>query len=470
MFSLKIKDIEIKYDANCNSELLHVTDMIRNNYQLFLRLIDNSEFEAFSLIPTTDEKVMYIEDFDELFYYLVDCSYNRKPFQDSIYGEGLLSSIYIEFLARKSQNNNILVEEIEEQYLFDFLAYRYFMRNNDFDSFVDYLKSRDEVVKFQMIMWLSREARYDSYNNLMRNFVDEFTENEALYFKQITNYFESLLLRDEEKEFSHDFNENSCFSFDELDKLFISFLESINAPDNWFLLYKKLKNNNSISFVEDRFESKCISEDGEIKIVISREDTINSFYYFVHEFMHAVAFREETVYTSIFMVELSSILFEKLACEFLKNKIGGNTLVTKFNSIRDVNNINIYNDMRTIINDMSYLISNDYLDRNTAIRRMKKRNEILLLGDDCDDLIGDFVDKSCDDFIVDCVEVGFKVIKGFEYLAGTYLADRILEKLENNEDCLSRMIDIADDIYSFSFDDIVNIFELNDNNKVLIYS
>ena len=71
---IKIKDIEIRY--NNNQEIDYIKNVINNNYNLFLSLLGESK--VISLIPTNDDGVVYISNFDETFYEVVNQTFNNE--------------------------------------------------------------------------------------------------------------------------------------------------------------------------------------------------------------------------------------------------------------------------------------------------------------------------------------------------------------------------------------------------------
>lgn len=70
---IKIKDIKIRYDDN--QEIDYIKNVINNNYNLFLSLLGESK--VISLIPTNDDEVVYISDFDKTFYDVVNQTFNE---------------------------------------------------------------------------------------------------------------------------------------------------------------------------------------------------------------------------------------------------------------------------------------------------------------------------------------------------------------------------------------------------------
>lgn len=369
---INIKDIEVRYDDN--QEIDYIKDVINNNYNLFLSLLGESK--VISLIPTNDDKVVYISDFDETFYEVVNQTFNNEGNKTLLENPDLLPAFYIETLIRKNANNPMsLVQQnpnVSDEMLYSLIAYIYFTKTGTFDDFVNYLKEKKETDK--ILNWLQTETRFDAYNYLLKTITDYLIQNDFDFLQNIssitnimlTQSLNNVLAQQSETEI-----ELPTITIQEFDNLFNEFLVYINAPKSWKQAYDELKSSGRISFekqVEDLDTSMCYRDDNDVlRILVSTDGTIKCFCSFVHEFMHYIPMQDSMTLTQFSISEFPSIFFEKISAQFLRDKGYKQDVVDRVVRDRNKNNTEIYTGISSLFNDISAYINGGAISRDKKI-------------------------------------------------------------------------------------------------------
>jgi len=483
---IKIKDIEIRYDYN--QKIDYIKNIIDNNYNLFLSFLGESK--VISLIPTKEDGVIYIYDFEEYFYELVYQIFNDEGNKALHENLDLLPILYIETLIRKNKNNTMsLVQSnlnVTDEILYSIIAYIYFKKTSTFDDFVNYLKDKKDTDK--ILNWLQTETRFDAYNYLLHTTTDFLKQNDFEFLKNIssitdmmlTQSFKNFLVLRQKKEIKL-----PTITIQEFDDLFNEFLIYINAPKSWKQAYDELKSSGRISFenqIEGLNASKCYIDDNNIlRILVSIDGTIKYFCDFVHEFIHYISMQYSMTLKQISISEFPSIFFEKISAKFLRYKGYKRDVVDKVIRDRNENNIEIYMKISSLFNDISTFINNGPISReqkmllwenNFRLIQEAKEELVKMTGENekIDISFLEFskfdihkkVDKECDSLIDSFIQNGLLVINGYQYLLDTYLAEEVLRKLEYDTSILPRMIDVTDNLGNMNLKDILKEFNIQD--------
>lgn len=142
--------------------------------------------ESNCLIPTSDDGVVYISNFDETFYSVVYQAFDNDDNKNSLNNPDLLPALYVETLVRKNANNSkSFVQpnaDLSDEMLHSLIAYIYFAKTGTFDDFVDYLKDRKETDK--ILGRLQDESRFDAYNYLLKTITDYLSNNDLAFYKR----------------------------------------------------------------------------------------------------------------------------------------------------------------------------------------------------------------------------------------------------------------------------------------------
>ena len=272
----------------------------------------------------------------------------------------------------------------------------------------------------------------------------------------------------------------------EIDNLFIEFLQYINAPKEWFAIYQKLKDNNLITFIKSNNEtddSVCYKDSsGILRITITTDGTIRSFWSLVHEFCHYIAMQNRIDTEPFSIAEFPSIFFEKLAGIFLINKGYKKEVADEITKSRKENNIELYLGLLPLFIDIVKYSKEGYVRREEKINFQKEQRRILRetreklmeieknagLNPNPEDYktpdydIEKLVDEDCQTLIMGFVENGLLVLNGYQYLFSTFLAEKIINKLQEDDTIISKMIMIADNLTNMNLQKILSIFEIED--------
>ena len=482
---IKIKNIEIRYADN--QEIDYIKNVINNNYNLFLSLLGESK--AISLIPTNDDEVVYISNFDESFYEVVNQTFNNDGNKTLLENPDLLPAFYIETLIRKNANNPMALVQpnpnVSDEMLYSLIAYIYFTKTGTFDDFVNYLKEKKETDI--ILNWLQTETRFDAYNYLLKTTTDYLIQNDFDFLQNIsgitnmmlTQSLNNVLSQQQETEI-----ELPTITIQEFDNLFNEFLVYINAPKSWKQAYDELKSSGRISFekqVEDLDTSMCYRDDNDVlRILVSTDGTIKCFCSFVHEFMHYIPMQDSMTLTQFSISEFPSIFFEKISAQFLRNKGYKQDVVDKVVRDRNKNNTEIYTGISSLFNDISAYINGGAISKDKkilfwennfrAIQETRKKLAKLMEenGEQVDiSFLEAFkidipkeIDKECDSLIDSFIQNGLLVINGYQYLLDTYLAEEVLKRSNDDTSIIPRMINVTDNLGNMNLKDILTEFNI----------
>lgn len=495
MKNVKIKDIEIQYNDEQIAQVDYIINVINKNYTLFLDILGISRI--ISLIPSNDENIVYIQNFDEVFYNGINKIFNNAATQNAYNAPNILSGLYIEVLIRKLKiDSNMLVQSnssISDEMLDALISYKYFEKNGTFLQFVEYLKTRNNSdVIFD---WLKNEIRWDTYNFLLEITVNFLKQNDFEFLENISGIttmmlnqtFSNVLHQEPEKEI-----ELPTITIQEFDNLFNEFLKYINAPIKWKQLYDELKSSGRISFekqVDDLDTSMCYRDDNDIlRILVSTNGTIKYFCVFIHEFMHYITMLDSVSLVQFSISEFPSIFFEKISAQFLKDKGYKEDVIDKVIRDRNENNKEIYIGISALFNDIYAFIKGGPISKDKkvlfwedyfrAIKEIRENFAKMMeeIGEQIDMSLLELpkidipveVDKECDLLIESFIKNGLLVINGYQYLLDTFLADEVLKQISIDSTIITKMIKITNELGNMNLQNILDLFNmqniLNQNN------
>lgn len=491
-----IKDIEIQYNDDQIEKVNYIINVINKNYNLILEMFGT--YRIISLIPTNEENVVYIQNFNDVFYNGINKIFNNDDIKKAYNVPHILSGLYIEMLIRKLKiDSNMLVQSnssISDEMLETLISYKYFEKNGTFLQFVEYLKTRND---FDVIFdWLKNEIRWDTYNFLLEITVNFLKENDFDFLENLSDItimmlnqtFNNAITQEPEKEI-----ELPTITMQEFDNLFNEFLGYINAPIRWKQLYDELKHNGRISFekqVENLDTSMCYRDDNDVlRILVSTDNTIKCFCIFVHEFIHYVTMIDSVTLAQFSISEFPSIFFEKISAQFLKDKGYNEAVIDKVIKDRNENNKDIYIGISSLFNDISAFIkggpiSKDkkilfYEDYFKALKEIRENFAKMMeeMGEQIDMSLLELpkvdisveVDKECDLLIESFIQNGLLVINGYQYLLDTFLSDEVLKQTTTDSTIISKMIKVTNELCNMKLQNILDLFNmqniLNKNNS-----
>ena len=376
MLKDKVNDIEIWYDEGINIEKAKL--IINNNYEMFLKELDKNL--VISLIPT-NENVLYIENLDEYMYngfgHFFDSEKIKKAYQDLS-----LENIYLLFLTRNICNGNARLINVNNavsnenfNYIFSFVVpFLYFRENGNKDSYVEYMKYRNQDTSLKIYQWLKGKSLYGTYNMVQEIIVERIRKDQFFY-----NNFGNILnvMYGEMKNYCEEDNVNDLprISIEKMNELMNCFLKTINAPESWINKYNELIENKKIIYEESEKNngaSMCFTDDNnELKILIQRTGTIKDFLVIVHEFMHYLSWNDNFDLSQISILEFPSIFFEKLAAIFL-TKYGYDKKIVKYaEDFRNMHNVSTVMDLYPIFSSIYEYMINGPINRADEIKKVE---------------------------------------------------------------------------------------------------
>ena len=488
MKKITIRDIEIQYNDEQANKIDYIINTISKNYGLFLDALGTSRI--ISLVPTDEKNTLYIENFDEAFYSIIDKCFNNDTVKQEFNAPNIMSALYVEILLRKLKiKSKVLIQSnsnISDETLDSLIAYKYYEKNGSFSEFVEYLKTRNE--SDLIFNWLKNEFRWDTYNYLLEitvnylkeydfDFLENISDINTMMMNQTVN---NIVMQESEQEV-----ELPTITIEELDNLFNEFLKYINAPIKWKQLYDELKNSGRISFEKqtDGIDaSNCYRDDnGALRISISTDGTIKCFISLVHEFMHYVS----KVVSTLSISEFPSIFFEKVSAQFLKDKGYKEDIVNKIVAFRNKNNMDIYTEASPLFNDITAFIKDGPIKRERKIKYWENHFRIIqetkeklakMLEENGETVDSDIlkqpnidipteVDKDCDILIESFIQNGLLVllvIDGYQYLLDTFLADEVLKQTTTDPTVISKMIKTTDELGNMNLQSVLDLFNMQD--------
>ncbi len=483
MYKENVRGLDIVFDESYLDDIDDIIKIIDNNFDsVFSFILNNGSY--LSLIPTDNPDAFVWTDFYRDFYFYIKGVFNSKkiPILDD---PNLLSGLYAELLLRENKiENSILLShsnQITDEMLNNVIAYKYYEEREDFDSFIEYLKYRDNTDNIRT--WLRENYRFDTYNYIIGG-LNEYLDKNG--FNLVTYPLIDDIVSRIGKRYPIELPKTDIM---QIDDMFYEFLDYIKAPQLWKDTYKELKENKQIVFKKGNGKnfSMCYndSKDGKNKLLINDSENIGTLASLVHEFIHYVTF--DNSLKNYALSEFPSIFFERILAIFLLQKGYDKQVVDEMFYFRNKNNYEIISELYFLFGDIIYYKENGYISRENKERfwrsfisdlREKERRIIEYHKDKnlplpnlnslpSDEDIPRIVDEDCDNLILLFINNNISIIDGYQYLLGSFLANKI--DLSNNDREIRQMIFISRNLSKFHTKDIIEIFDidLSENKKVL---
>lgn len=485
MHFIQIGDIKLQYDESI-TDIERIKKIINLNEFLFSDYKDKTI--SFVEQNTSDDNVVYVNNFDEFFDDLLKQLLNDTSFISSLDNKDLLPALYIQLLVKKeSINGETLIQlndNITDDMLWFIIACKFFDCKNQFNELSNFLKYRSD--KEHIFEWLKQTQRFNTYNYLLDITLNNLKEYDFYFFDNINEIFSKM----NEKNFDYVLSsETSSYklqkmSLEAFENIFFGFLNKIKAPKEWKEIYIDLKNNDRIIFEESKDgkdNSKCfIDDDGIRKIKVTIDGTINVFILFVHEFSHYVSLQKNMPPFSL--LEFPSIYYERVAAIYLINIGFDENIIKSVIEDRNKNNFGIYYDLLDLFLDICRYNKKGNIIREEKVELLKKATESTnecienlinifleagkpidelqsLIIKDCD--YGKKVDNACDYYTIEFIKNGLLVLYGYQYLTDSYLADSVLEK-EDDDTIKDKMIYITENLSNFNIETISKYLGIGD--------
>lgn len=486
MNCIKMGYINLQYDESI-TDIERIKKIIKLNEFLFSDYKDKTI--SFVEQNTSDDNVVYVNNFDEFFDNLLKQLLNDTKFIFSLNQPELLPALYIQLLVKKESINGEtfiqLNDNITDDMLWFVLACKFFDCKTQFDELSNFLKYRND--KELIFEWLKQTQRFNTYNYLLEIASNYLKEYDFYFFDNLDEIFSKM----NEKNFDYVISsKNSNYklqklSLEDFENIFFGFLDKIKAPKEWKEIYIDLKNNNRIIFEESKDgkdNSKCfIDNDGIRKIKVTTDGTVNDFISFVHEFIHYISLQKDMPPFSL--LEFSSIYYERVAAIHLINIGFDENIIKSVIENRNKNNFGKYYDLFGILLDMCRYNKKGNIIREDKIELLKKATEATnecvenlinifleagnptdelqsLIIKDCD--FGKKVDDECDYYIMEFIKNGLLVLDGYQYLTDSYLADSVLEKEDDDDTIFDKMVFITENLSDFNIETISKYLGIED--------
>ena len=486
MNCIKMGYINLQYDESI-TDIERIKKIIKLNEFLFSDYKDKTI--SFVEQNTSDDNVVYVNNFDEVFDNLLKQLLNDTKFIFSLNQPELLPALYIQLLVKKESINGEtfiqLNDNITDDMLWFVLACKFFDCKTQFDELSNFLKYRND--KELIFEWLKQTQRFNTYNYLLEIASNYLKEYDFYFFDNLDEIFSKM----NEKNFDYVISsKNSNYklqklSLEDFENIFFGFLDKIKAPKEWKEIYIDLKNNNRIIFEESKDgkdNSKCfIDNDGIRKIKVTTDGTVNDFISFVHEFIHYISLQKDMPPFSL--LEFSSIYYERVAAIHLINIGFDENIIKSVIENRNKNNFGKYYDLFGILLDMCRYNKKGNIIREDKIELLKKATEATnecvenlinifleaenptdelqsLIIKDCD--FGKKVDDECDYYIMELIKNGLLVLDGYQYLTDSYLADSVLEKEDDDDTIFDKMVFITENLSDFNIETISKYLGIED--------
>lgn len=486
MNCIKMGYINLQYDESI-TDIERIKKIIKLNEFLFSDYKDKTI--SFVEQNTSDDNVVYVNNFDEVFDNLLKQLLNDTKFIFSLNQPELLPALYIQLLVKKESINGEtfiqLNDNITDDMLWFVLACKFFDCKTQFDELSNFLKYRND--KELIFEWLKQTQRFNTYNYLLEIASNYLKEYDFYFFDNLDEIFSKM----NEKNFDYVISsKNSNYklqklSLEDFENIFFGSLDKIKAPKEWKEIYIDLKNNNRIIFEESKDgkdNSKCfIDNDGIRKIKVTTDGTVNDFISFVHEFIHYISLQKDMPPFSL--LEFSSIYYERVAAIHLINIGFDENIIKSVIENRNKNNFGKYYDLFGILLDMCRYNKKGNIIREDKIELLKKATEATnecvenlinifleaenptdelqsLIIKDCD--FGKKVDDECDYYIMELIKNGLLVLDGYQYLTDSYLADSVLEKEDDDDTIFDKMVFITENLSDFNIETISKYLGIED--------
>ena len=473
MKEIKIKDITIRYDENSNID--EIENIISNNYTIIYKRL--SQNKIISLIPTNEEEIDYISNFDDFFYKVVLTDWNYEQENEQL----VAISAYLLLNALKLDKNNISHEDtpatVSEDTIYFMIALIYFKENGTINDLVDYLKNPTNTS--EIINWFIEKMRYPTYEFLLN---EQFKCLKSENFEFLENLGDILLLlfeemKDDLKTVDLD-EENNLpdVSLEEVDKLFLEFMKKLKVPKYWLNLYQEIKDKNLIDYVEpsnDKTSCCYFDENGILKIMIC-EKGLDAFRTLSHEFLHYVVMYYSGEKLESFINEFPSILFEYLSLGFLKYKGYDDKILDYLEKMRPLNNIKIMKYMYPIMRDINDLFKNGdglierkrnnnqklYVELQQEIENNPEFKELasVILKSSSEELLK----QECDMSTMLIIQDPAILISSYQYLIGTLLTKETIKKFLEDFSVIDKVYEIVRNINNENLKSVLEILDLQD--------
>lgn len=475
--------IEIVYNQELESDIERIVKIIELNSSLFAGY-QNKTLDLTNTKESTENRIN-VTDFDYFFDNLLMAYLNTEDIKESLKTPELLPALYTQMLIKeqqeKDQSEIFLEVTFPEDILLFLVASKYYDLNTQFHEFSYFIRYHNN--KKEIMDWLKESQRFPTYNYLLDIATNYLKENDPSFFNHMKEIIKKAtsdnfdLIKSKSK--SKKNLKIDSMNAEELERTFIDFLEAIKAPAEWKEIYTYLKENNLITYTNEKHQSAVIMENGIRQVIVSDDNTLDTFISLVHEFVHYVAIEKSNNNMPFSLREFPSLYFEKIAAIYLVSIGYNEDIVENTIKTRNDNNYNLYKGLFGIITDIlrynkkGPITLEEKADFNRQVDQIlvttiSDLNQILKdAGADSKTLealepkVIDYEEAAkemCDFDISMFIQKGLLVLNGYQYLTDNQLAEAVIDK--GNEETTDKMIYVTENLGEFDIDKIISYFEL----------
>ena len=275
MKSFFVNNITFLYDNLDQDTINRIYAMVYNNYDLFL--FDVGDTSVSLSYPC--EGTFYCPDIEDYINKLLVNFYLEDDFIEHLYRDDVIYKLYglymqnTKYLKGKKKN----VTDYSLDYTLSLLAVIYYVDNDIEEDLLEFLKFRDKKEIDKIISWISNQYRYTIYDRMINEVVSEFPSIGDNLEKKLNKLYDYSGINpfDTKEELSNRFYVDENLR----NKLFIEYLEYIDAPQSWIDKFNELVNSNKI--IKGK---KSFYKNGKITLAIN--NTLDDLVKLAHEFAH----------------------------------------------------------------------------------------------------------------------------------------------------------------------------------------
>lgn len=435
-----------------------------------------------------DNKIQLdVEDFYEFLKKLTDAFADNEKVKTLIEESDFLPSSYITYMnlkknsTEKDKNSeNMSLEMI--QFLVSIKYYNY-----DVNKIYETLIANDDSKYNEIFEKIKESKRMDIYNCFLKDiatFLDEFDSSMLNNLEEIINVLikKSIDYINIAKTSKNSTGDLKKLTKSEFEQLFKEFLTYINAPKEWFLTYRKLIEQNLITFnyseIIENGECYLDGNDNIWKIILISDGTIRTLVTFIHEFIHYISKNENNVMS---LLEFPSIYYEFVAIEFLKSKGYSDEVLNEIINIRNLNSSSLFGDQIMIFNDVLRYKRSGQIFLEDKIQfyekwiesmnnfKIKARQTLELSGAknipdflinletrDAEELVKIDIDNKIEAF----TSLSLLILDGYQYFIGSLLASNIVG-IENKGFRNINMINVTNHLNEYTITSLLKLFNIS---------
>lgn len=353
----------------------------------------------------------------------------------------------------------------------DVAANIYYCEKEDYKGYHLYLQKNNRYKQKMVFEWLQKQYRFSLLNCLEQNqleilrkyFFNKSTIPELEQIQEMVEFSLSAATEEEETE-----KQKITYPVAKEQSILLvkEFLEEIEPTCKWLSEFYTLENSNRlVEHINDKgLQSRntknkvwalFYSQENEWCIYAPWRYTLEDSISLLHEFCHYISCKGEVASNNMVfqLKEFPSLTFEVQMCEFLKRKGYPEEEVNKYLNNRRLEIIECGLDIECYLRDLSTIMQGQEITLDLKVANLKtleaeyKRLEpTFSIGKQYNKSIEEIVIETVDNDISDLLLMPDLIIGTYPYIIGKKYSDIITSRLQDDNDLLSKMIDITERI------------------------